>query len=256
VGAQRLDRVRIERAEGARGRLGLVLNMDRLSKRRRLQLADASAEEDGPDDGRRRLPITRGECVNGPRPCPHVGCRHHLYLDVQHGGNIRIAFRDREPDEMEYSCSLDVADGGVRILDEMATVLGVTRERTRQIFERALVKMRAALERQGITAEDMLDMLSGGRLLPFACGLGGGLALFVLVAPVAQALRRGARALADGGRRSLQARGVVLEHFRRPIGVGHVRKREALPKHAGLQSHERARFELADALAREAEEDA
>src|SRR5690606_3867534 len=26
-------------------------------------------------------PRTRAECVDGPRPCPFVSCRHHLYVD-------------------------------------------------------------------------------------------------------------------------------------------------------------------------------
>ncbi len=39
-----------------------------------------------------RLPIvrpkTRGECASGPRPCPWVSCRHHLYLDVDKNGSV------------------------------------------------------------------------------------------------------------------------------------------------------------------------
>lgn len=33
-------------------------------------------------------PTVRSECENGPRPCPWVGCKYHLYLDVQKNGNI------------------------------------------------------------------------------------------------------------------------------------------------------------------------
>ena len=31
-------------------------------------------------------PQTRAECVDGPRPCPYVSCKHHLYLDVRRRG--------------------------------------------------------------------------------------------------------------------------------------------------------------------------
>ncbi len=149
---------RIETERGvSRGRLGIVVNLDRLSKKQREARAVTSSLEDGPDDGKRRLPLTRAGCADLPRPCPHVGCRHHLYLDVQAGGNLRLAFAEKEPEELEYSCSLDIADGGARILDEMAGVLGVTRERTRQIFERAVKKMRANMEQAGITAEDAIE---------------------------------------------------------------------------------------------------
>lgn len=150
------QRVESDRTSG-RGRQGGVVNLDRLSKRQRLAIAEASASENGPDDGRRRLPMTRAGCADVPRPCPHVGCRHHLYLDAQPGGNLRIAFSDKDPDELVYSCSLDIADGGPRILDEMASVLGVTRERTRQIFERAMRELRVAMEAEGITAEDVFS---------------------------------------------------------------------------------------------------
>ncbi|HUB07073.1 MAG TPA: DNA-binding protein, partial [Myxococcales bacterium] len=30
----------------------------------------------------RLRPKTRADCVNGPRPCLFVSCKHHLYLDV------------------------------------------------------------------------------------------------------------------------------------------------------------------------------
>ncbi len=155
VPVERAQRVQSERGV-SRGRRGVVVNLDRLSKRQRDVFAELSEKVDGPDDGKRRLPLTRAGCADLPRPCPHVGCRHHLFLDAQPGGNLRIAFSDKDPDELEYSCSLDIADGGPRILDEMATVLGVTRERTRQIFERALKKMKIALEEEGITAEEAL----------------------------------------------------------------------------------------------------
>jgi hypothetical protein len=158
------QRVETDRSLG-RGRLGVVVNLDRLSKRERDQIAKESAREDGHDDGRRRLPLTRQGCDAVPRPCPHVGCRHHLYLDAQPGGNLRVAFADLEPEQLQYSCSLDIADGGPRILDEMATVLGVTRERTRQIFERALRKFRERLVEAGITAEDA--MVSDAPVTPY-----------------------------------------------------------------------------------------
>src|SRR5689334_15696599 len=48
----------------------------------------------------RRLPLTRGECDEVQRPCPHVTCRWHLYLDVKASGNITLNFPDIEPDAM------------------------------------------------------------------------------------------------------------------------------------------------------------
>ena len=55
-------------------------------------------------------PRTRGDCAGVPRPCPYVGCRHHLYLDVSAGGGLTFNFADLEPWELEHSCSLDVVE--------------------------------------------------------------------------------------------------------------------------------------------------
>jgi len=102
-------------------------------------------------------PKTREECSNVPRPCPYVGCKHHLYLDVRQNGNIRLNFPDIEPGDMEESCSLDVADQGAHSLDATMGYLNVTRERVRQI------------ERVG-----MGDMLDDPRVLAHALELDDG----------------------------------------------------------------------------------
>jgi hypothetical protein len=85
-------------------------------------------------------PRTRGECARAPRPCPFVGCRHHLALDVTSSGSIRIAYPDA--DEGRETCSLDVADDGEHTLEEVGELLNLTRERIRQIEDTALRKIR------------------------------------------------------------------------------------------------------------------
>lgn len=99
--------------------------------------------------GNEQRPRTRGECKDGPRPCPWVSCRHHLLLEIASGKPID-GVRDARPtsirlnraleagllgrrpglaavapaeivrawirdavehlDAMEYTCALDVAD--------------------------------------------------------------------------------------------------------------------------------------------------
>lgn len=85
-------------------------------------------------------PKTRGECVDAPRPCPYVGCRHHLSLDV-HMGKIRLDKRELE--DMPETCSLDVAERDGASLEEIGSVLGVVRERVRQIQDRAMYRVRS-----------------------------------------------------------------------------------------------------------------
>lgn len=87
-------------------------------------------------------PVTRGQCVDGPRPCPLVGCKYHLYIDVKKNGHIILNFPDLEPWEMLVSCSLDVADEGAISKRRIAGLLNLTREGVRQIEIGALKKIR------------------------------------------------------------------------------------------------------------------
>ena len=110
-------------------------------------------------------PQQRSDClVGGPnaqRPCPYVSCRHHLYLEVNPTtGTIKLSFPDSEPWEIPATCSLDVADAhdadpeptGTRLLklEAVSQLLGLTRERIRQIEEGAVPKLKAVLRRRQI----------------------------------------------------------------------------------------------------------
>lgn len=88
-------------------------------------------------------PRTRAECKNGPRPCPFVSCKHHLYLDVNPTtGSIKLNFPDLEPHELKESCGLDVADRGGITLEEVGELMNLTRERIRQVELLGLERVR------------------------------------------------------------------------------------------------------------------
>lgn len=87
-------------------------------------------------------PRSRGECQQGPRPCPHVSCRHHLYLDVSpRTGAIKLNFPDLEVWELPDSCALDVADQGGITLEDVGAIMNLTRERIRQVELSALSRL-------------------------------------------------------------------------------------------------------------------
>lgn len=107
-------------------------------------------------------PRTRADCDKVPRPCPYVGCRHHLAIEVGRGGSIMYAQAPVEPADLAYSCSLDLAEADGLMLDQVAQALGVTRERVRQLEERALEKARRAAARLGLDLATMLPDLAEG----------------------------------------------------------------------------------------------
>lgn len=91
-------------------------------------------------------PKTRGDCVDGIRPCPFVSCKYHLYLDVTGDQSIKINRPGVDLADMPETCALDVADaGGDKTLEEVGHLMNLTRERTRQIYNDAVGKLHAAI---------------------------------------------------------------------------------------------------------------
>lgn len=101
----------------------------------------------------RHRPRTRAECRDGVRPCPFVGCKWHLGLDLARNGQDLLLPRDREPWEVEETCVLDVAE---RVyandeeppLAEVGAALGLRKQRVDQILAevegRLVTRLRAA----------------------------------------------------------------------------------------------------------------
>jgi hypothetical protein len=111
-------------------------------------------------------PRTRGDCLGGPRPCPWVSCKHHLLWESRaawlrgkfgraHG---RYITRKAQPDEvlldllwdLPESCALDIADRGGDILEVAGQVLGLVRERVRQVEDVALDRLYLRAKQAGL----------------------------------------------------------------------------------------------------------
>jgi hypothetical protein len=107
-----------------------------------MQRAASSSDSSVLLEPREPLPRTRGECINGERPCPFLACKHYLYLDIApRTGAVKINFPDLEIDGLKDTCSLDVADRGGETLEEIGEIMNLTRERVRQIEQSALCKL-------------------------------------------------------------------------------------------------------------------
>lgn len=101
-------------------------------------------------------PAVRNDCWDfdlgapkGPRPCPFVGCKYNLYLDMQPSErDIKLNFPHLNPWQMaaDRSCVLDIAEMGGQTLEEVGTSYNLTRERARQIEVGALFKIRRSRE--------------------------------------------------------------------------------------------------------------
>jgi hypothetical protein len=114
-------------------KLPVIPSHGKVAPESRQALADVS-DGDEPDLKMPQRPRTRGECAGQPRPCPWVGCQHHLYLDVHPtSGAIRLNHPGVALEDMVETCCLDVAERGVSSLSLIAEHLGISHERVRQI---------------------------------------------------------------------------------------------------------------------------
>lgn len=134
-------------------------------------------------------PRERGDCAEVARPCPWVTCREHIVHLRATAGLTDEQVLDTI-DGLAASCVLDVADGVLlapaevvegddadgapsrarygssfaATLEEVGQLLGVTRERVRQIEEKALGKLVSVARREGLSALDALGRCEADEL--------------------------------------------------------------------------------------------
>ena len=98
-------------------------------------------------------PRRRSDCLEGgfncERPCPYVTCREHLFLNVDPElGAIKFSWPEKEPDELDHTCALDVADEGAHVLEDIASRVNMVRERVRQLEIKGIARMRILMCRK------------------------------------------------------------------------------------------------------------
>lgn len=89
---------------------------------------------------------TGGRCLRGDEPCPRMDCRFHVH------GDARPSKMASAP-AAAVTCALKFARRGGMTLEEVGTVLRLTRERVRQIEVSALGKLEKRLSRRDLGGE-------------------------------------------------------------------------------------------------------
>lgn len=102
------------------------------------------------------VPKTRGECVSGPRPCPHARCTMHLWFasGAEAGGRYigdDTLIPEWLRDSPGPSCALDLADRGPHTSREIAGHIGLS---TARAVELIVKRARERLRRRRIEIED------------------------------------------------------------------------------------------------------
>lgn len=89
-------------------------------------------------------PRVRGECENGPRPCPFVACRYNLFLDAKENGSILLNFGSDVGalEKMPDTCALDVADRGQHDGVAVGSFLNITGQAVRVATRAAVTKFK------------------------------------------------------------------------------------------------------------------
>lgn len=120
-------------------------------------------------------PRTRGDCIDGPRPCPWVSCKHHLLPGHMEAKATHMADDSDEAllsvlESMPDTCELDAADRGGATLEEVAQSFSVTREWIRQIeaktLKRVLPRVKHLRDAIAEEPERVLRPQSGGAARP------------------------------------------------------------------------------------------
>lgn len=88
------------------------------------------------------MPRTRRECPNGP--CPHVGCRYHLWTErrLDRRGAVVDLRETAAFGNVDHTCVLNEIACGPLTLEAIGGLFHLSRERVRQIEADALARLR------------------------------------------------------------------------------------------------------------------
>lgn len=128
---------------------GLLRTRKRGTTVGRRQLLRQYDEQQPPTPRDASAPRVRADCIAGPRPCPYMACRYHLFTETRANGSLFFpwgldvgAIAD-----MEHTCALDEADNGAHTYREIGQKLNIVAEAVRGIEAKAMAKVTGRLRR-------------------------------------------------------------------------------------------------------------
>jgi len=101
---------------------------------------------------------TDGPCMARVEPCTRTMCRYHIHSDAR---KLQIT----KSVEIETTCSLKLANRGGMTLEEIGSIMGLTRERVRQIETKGTTRLRHTLEKEGYSKELLVHFVVGCKYL-------------------------------------------------------------------------------------------
>ena len=103
----------------------------------------------------RRLTVL-GNCPPASEPCPHVRCRHHLAVNINEIGSLKVTWPGWDVDDIQFytgaTCSLRVAEDGPHEIAEVGEHMNLSEEEIRILMKSAFAKIR---RRNPQLAEDL-----------------------------------------------------------------------------------------------------
>ena len=79
-------------------------------------------------------------------PCPFVGCKNHLFLEINELGELKFPHKKKDFDEIDETCLNRAIENGPLDFQQITNLIGVVRERARQIKNEAKEKIKQTTE--------------------------------------------------------------------------------------------------------------
>ena len=96
-------------------------------------------------------PRTYDDCLDAgwgtkENPCPFFSCKNNLFLDVTEDGEIKYIHKKKDFDQIQETCLNRAIENGPLDFKQISELIGVVRERARQIKNEAKEKIKQTTE--------------------------------------------------------------------------------------------------------------